>query len=284
LSTALLTRELADTLHLKRSSVVDLLDNDSTYINFLNPALQRQQGYTFTRTMIDDYFIDFDTANAVVLGENNSHRANFLQLNIGEGKIFIHANPVVFTNYFMLHHNNDSYTSKVLSYLPADVSKIYWDEYYKLGPLGASTPLRFFLSNIYLLWALRLSLIGILVFVFFEMKRRQRIIPVIKPLRNTTMAFIRTVASVYFQEKDNKSIGEKKITYFLEFIRNRYYLQTNLLDDQFIDQLTRKSGMNENELQQLVKLIAEVQSAQKVSDSFLMMLNQKIDQFYKQVL
>jgi hypothetical protein len=284
LSAFRISKNLLDTLHVKTDAVYTLVDKDSTYLDFANPSLRANKGYTFRKSMIDDYFSSFDTASSVVLGTNSLRRANFIQMNIGSGKIFMHANPVVFSNYFILHHDNADYTSKVVSYLPAGVAKIFYDEYYKLGPLGAGSPLRFFLSNEFLRWALRLSLFGMLVYVFFEMKRRQRIIPVITPLRNSTLDFIKTVATVYLQQKDNNSIALKKIAYFLEFIRTRYFLATNMVDENFIEQLSRKSGVQKDEVNKLFDMVADVQLSPRVSDNQLLMLNHNIDQFYKQVL
>jgi hypothetical protein len=283
LSASNLSKKILDTLHLKTEQSFSSLSNDSTYVRLTNPSLQSQKSYTFKRMTIDEYFSSFDTTKATVLGMNNRNKANYVKLPFGEGAIFVHANPLVFSNYFMLHQNNAAYTANVLSYLPADVSKIFWDEYYKLGPAGATTPLRFFLSNEYLLWALRLSLLGMLIYVFFEMKRRQRIIPIITPLKNTTVEFIKTVATVYFQQKDNSSIATKKITYFLEFIRNKYFIPTTTFDEQFIEQLSRKSGVQREDVKQLVDLIAEAHNPPQLSDKFLLFLNHKIDQFYKQV-
>src|SRR5579871_5141807 len=88
--------------------------------------------------------------------------------------------------------------------------------------------------NRYLKWAYRIALITVIIFVFFEIKRRQRIIPVIEPLRNSTLDFVRTVGGVYFHQHNNKNIAEKKIQYFFEFIRSHFYLSTVYLDDEFI--------------------------------------------------
>ena len=169
-----------------------------------------------------------------------------------------------------------------LSYLPKYVKKVYWDEYYKLGPDGATTPLRFFLSNEFMRRALQLSVLGLLLYVFFEMKRRQRVIPVITPLRNTTLNFIKTVSSVYFNQKDNNTIAGKKAGYFLEFVRQRFFMQTQLLDEGFVDQLSRKSGVDKNNVEYLVKLLAEVNSGYAVSDKLLLALNYQMEIFYKQ--
>jgi hypothetical protein len=114
------------------------------------------------------------------------------------------------------------------------------------------------------------------------MKRRQRVIPVITPLRNTTLDFIKTVSSVYFNQKDNSSIASKKINYFLEFVRQRFYLQTQHLDENFIQQLSRKSGVEKANVDYLVQLVGEVNSGYAVSDKLLLTLNHQIENFYKQ--
>jgi hypothetical protein len=182
----------------------------------------------------------------------------------------------------MLYQNNAEYPAKALSYLPKNIKKIYWDEYYKLGPLGATTPLRFILSNEFLRWALRLAIIGLLIYVLFAIKRKQRVIPVISPLRNTTLDFIKTVSSVYFNQKDNNTIASKKVNYFLEYVRQKFYLQTQLLDESFIQQLSRKSGVEKNNVEYLVKLLGEIDSGYAVSDKQLLRLNYQIENFYKQ--
>ncbi len=283
ISASRVAKNLSDTLHYDTDRNLIEFTKDSTRLQFTDPTLSAKGDYTFLRNSIDEYFTKYDTAVTTVLGKNNFGKVNFIRMTMGNGFIYLHANPLVFSNYFMLTDNNASYTAMVLSYIPKTVKKVYWDEYYKLGPLGAATPLRFFLSNDYLRWALRLAVIGMLLYVLFEMKRRQRIIPVITPLRNTTVGFIRTIATVYLQQKDNNSIAAKKITYFLEFVRNKYFIPTVLLDEDFIEHLSRKSGVGKHDTEALVQLIGSVQTAQQVPDTYLLVLNDKIDQFYKQV-
>jgi hypothetical protein len=236
-------RMFLDSLKTKTDAHYSISSADSTSTNFVNPALKSPVNYTFLHTTIDQYFSTIDTSRTVVLGINNHNEPDFIKINYGSGAFFIHANPVCFSNYFLLTNRNASYTAKALSYIPANVSAIYWDEYYKVGRIGATTPLRFLLENEYLRWALRLALVGLILYVLFQMKRRQRIIPVIEPLRNSTLDFIKTVSSVYFNTKDNKAIANKKVAFFLEFVRQRFNLSTHQLDDHFIEQLSRKSGV-----------------------------------------
>ncbi len=276
-----LSKKLLDTLGLKIKTSYFLNFNDSIY-NFVNPFLKNKNGYANSKSYFNRNYLEFNKSDSViVLGENANHEPNFIKINIGDGAFFIHVDPFCFSNYFMLHKDNVEYTQKALSYLPSDLNDVMWDEYYKLGREGASTPLRFFLSNTYLRWVLWLSIIALLLFVFFEMKRKQRIIPVIVPLKNTTLDFVKTVSNVYFNQKDNNVIANKKIKHWMEFVRQRFNIITQQLEDDFAEQLSKKSSVDKNEIRKIVDYYFFIQNNQ-VSDSLLMHINNTIDDFYKQ--
>ena len=186
-----------------------------------------------------------------------------------------------FGNYFILYGNNREYVAKALSYISPAITTLHWDEYYKSGREGASTPLRFFLSNNFLKWALWLTVAALLIYVFFEIKRRQRIIPVIEPLRNTTLDFVETVSSVYYSQHDNNSIAKKKTQFWFDHIRQRYYLSTNNTDDSFIQQLQRKSGVPAELIKIIINNIQRAEIQPKVTDDLLLALSSSIDEFYK---
>jgi len=273
-------KTLMDTLKFSATRHIDIAGKDSTTINFTSPALHAQKDYRFTAMTLDGYFNKIDTLHSIVLGTNNRNNINFIKVPYGDGAFFIHAAPLAFSNYFMLTAANAGYTSTALSYLPKKVKRIYWDEYYKLGPEGSGSPFRFILSNIWLRWAFRVSIFAILLFILFEMKRKQRVIPVIEPPRNSTLDFVQTVGSVYFNQHNNKNIALKKINYFMEFVRSQFYLQTSHFDDEFIQLLAKKSGAGENETRQLINLIAEIHDSEQITDQALITLSNQIDSFY----
>ncbi|HRH48988.1 MAG TPA: hypothetical protein PLP23_09560 [Panacibacter sp.] len=275
-------KKFLDTLGLKMKEHISLLDKDSTTINFVNPALKAPENYTFKNSTIDGYFDSikkFDSS--VVLGVNQNNKPNFVKVQFGKGEFLIHAAPICFSNYFMLYNNNSEYTAKALSYISPAITTLHWDEYYKSGREGASTPLRFFLSNTFLKWALWLTVAALLIYVFFEMKRRQRIIPVIEPLRNTTLDFVETVSSVYYSQHDNSSIAKKKSQFWFDHIRQRYYLSTNNTDDSFVQQLQRKSGVPAELIRTIISNIQRAEIQPKVTDDLLLALSSSIDEFYK---
>jgi len=281
ISAEAMNKNFLDSLHINTSRRLTSKNFDSVRLNFSNPHLHASDDYKFHRFTIDGYFDKFDTTTAIVLGSNQFNDADFLRINYGNGAFFVHAAPICFSNYFMLTQNNADYSAKALSYLPQNVKQIFWDEYYKLGPEGSQNPLRFILTNRYLKWAYRIALITVIIFVFFEMKRRQRIIPVIEPLRNSTLDFVRTVGGVYFHQHNNKNIAEKKIQYFFEFIRSHFYLSTVYLDDEFIRSLSKKSGITESGARDLINYVSLVSASESIADSELLELNTRIDSFYK---
>lgn len=270
-----------DTLGLERKAYAGILPGDSTSLNFVNPALRSATDYPYKRFTVDEYFSKLHKDDSTtVLGITNRNDPDFVKLSVGKGAIFVHAAPLAFSNYSMLSGNNYEYVAKAFSYIPEDVQTVYWDEYYTLGRAGARTPLRFFLGDTWLRWALWLTIVALVVYVLFEMKRRQRIIPVIAPLKNTTLDFVKTVSAVYLSQKDNRSIAANKLQYWAQFIRQRYFLQTNVTDDLFVAALARRSGSSEEDLRRILELSAEVNAGAGISDEMLLELNQRLEKFY----
>ena len=196
---------------------------DSAYVNFSNPLLMRADDYRFTKGNYNHYFASFDTSKVIVLGMNDIGFANFIKIKIGKGNLYIHSVPNIFTNYNLLKVERD-YIFKCLSYL--NIRDVIWDEYYKEVNKYQSTPIRYILSQPSLKWAYFTLIISLIFFVIFRGRRDQRVIPIIKPLANTTLEFVETVGNLYFKQSNHKNIADKKITYFLDFIRIKYSLKT----------------------------------------------------------
>ncbi len=282
ISTEALSKSFSDSMGLSLENFYfGELNGDSTSINFASPAMRNKKDFLMPNHTIDGYFKKFDTAKAVVLGVNNHGKANFIRMDLGKGRLFIHAVPMVFTNFFLLKGNNREYVEKLLSYLPGDAEYLYWDEYYKIGRGGSSTPLRVILTRPELKWAYITGLVSILLFMVFQSKRRQRIIPVIPPTLNNTVDFVETVSQVYLNDKNHRNIALKKLAYLFEHIRSKYSLDTQMIDDAFTERLSQKSGMPLAETKTMVGLIQFVRMEEKISNQHLIRLNNLVEEFHK---
>lgn len=250
------SRELPISLldSLKLETDTDYNYKDTIYNCLANKNLGNER-YKITQGINDTYFSKIDTLNTSVLGyqSGDSTRVNFIKVKYFDGEFLLHTQPIVFTNYHLLKDNHYKYAEKVLSYIPKN--NIYWLTKYQDDNVISRSKLRYIMSNPALKWAYWIFLSGMLIFMIFRAKRTQRIVPILKPLPNTTIDFIKTIGNLYYQEGDHDNIIDKKIIYFLEKIRNEYLIDTTKLDTEFITKLQHKSGKNLADIQNLVSLI-----------------------------
>lgn len=253
-------------------------------LNFTDTLLASNEDYNFQTFHRANYYFDkFNTDSSTVLGMNIGDRANFLQIEYGEGNFYLSSVPVAFTNYYLVNGINHTYAEKILSYLP--VATVFWDEYYKpnnkaFGRKGDS-PLRYVLSIEALRWAIYIGLSTLLLFIFFKSKRMQRIIPVIKPLSNTTLEFTKTVGNLYFQHGNHKDLAEKKITYFLSWLRTKLFLKDLTFSQATYQYISSKTGIPLNEIVRLFNTIEDINQKTSIHAEELMVLSRNIERFYK---
>ncbi|MRX67443.1 protein of unknown function [Flavobacterium resistens] len=214
--------------------------------------------YIFTQS-VEDYFSKIDTANTTVLGyqssAKNEKHINFIKVQYHSGYFYLHTQPAAFTNYHLLKGNHYQYAENALSQIPKGA--IFWYTKGQNNESVSGSPLRYIFSQPGLKWAYLMSIFGILIFIFFNAKRKQRIVPIVKPLANLTVDFTKTIGNLYYQEGDHTNIIDKKIIFFLEKMRTEYLLDTTKLDDDFIKKLHLKTGKNIADIQELVFLINE---------------------------
>lgn len=272
----------ADTLGLETSDSFFESDNafvqtDTAYLHFISPAMDSTRQFRFKRGNIHNYFSDLDSINATVIATNDFHQPVSVRITRGKGAIILNSTPMVFTNIHLLNEENHEFASTLLSYLPKRCT--YWTEYYHLGRMEVATPLRFILTNEPLRWAYYISTIALLLFMLFEAKRKQRIIPIIKPLANTTLEFIATIGNLYYQRGDHKNIAEKKIQFFFDQVRAHYLMNLQQRDEGFVAVLAKKSGTPEKTVRDLISIINHVLTKEKITASELTDLNRSIEKF-----
>jgi hypothetical protein len=241
----------------------------------------QKDSITIEKGLSNYYFAELDSTKTTVLGYqkfDSISRINYVKIEHGSGNFYIHLQPVAFTNYHLLKKENKKYAAAVLSYLTNDT--IYFDSSNKIDSDLGDSPLRFILSKPALKWAWYLALITLVFFMIFNAKRKQRIIKVIKPLENTTIAFTKTIGNLYYETKDHDTIIDKKITYFLEHLRCNYYLDTQFLDDKFIKNLSLKSGKKPTDIKRLINLILQLKAKRDCNEADLLRLNKAIEAFY----
>ncbi|MEO5907973.1 MAG: hypothetical protein ABIR50_09790 [Ginsengibacter sp.] len=256
---------------------------------YVNDFKSPEYGYYYFPFL--NYFSSYDTAYSRVLGLNEINLPNYIVLFSGKGRLYLHLAPRIFSNYFLLTKNNYRYFKYVTGYLRQEPQYIYWDEYYKdfsstknkknLGNGDHFSSLNVINQNPSLRWAFYIAIAGILLFALFNIKRKQKIIETVKQNSNATVAFTETIGRLYFQQKNNHDLAEKMITYFYENLRRKYFLNTSVINKEFIISLSGKSGVSKTETNVLFELIKKIQGQENITDEELLQLNLKIENFKK---
>jgi hypothetical protein len=241
------------------------------------------------------YLVEHKTLkNAAVLGDLQGKYANFLAIPYGKGKLFIHANPIFFANIEIIDPLGKNHVERLLAHLPT--GKTYWDKFSQTDVNTArildsdyqdkekekaqNNILKYVVGHRSLAaaWYLLLS-IGFL-FVTFGAKRRQRIIPVLQRKVNTSLEYIQALGHLFFKQQDHTGLSNMKFKHFLAYIRQRYGLSTNQLDQYFITRLSQKSGVAENIIKSLIEKATYAERL-PVEEEFLISFHQDLERFYK---
>ncbi|WDF47225.1 hypothetical protein PQ459_01790 [Chryseobacterium sp. KACC 21268] len=274
------TATLRDTLGFRFKTVsyeknyhLQLTDKKLNNNNLFIDKSPDNKGFSYIRN-------DIEVLGKTLRKENNNQTAinvDFIKVPFGEGHFYIHSEPVVLTNYYLLNSKN-KYLESVLSYLPNRETVWFMNNE---TPLSMS-PLRFIHSNPSLKYAWYLLLFGLIVFVIFNAKRKQRIVPITEPLKNTSVEFIRSIGNLYLQEGDFHEMMAKKAQYFLNKVRLDLMIDTQNLDEQFINKLHLKTGKNRELITEAVELIKKGQDPYaSVMKEDLIRMNQLLDQILK---
>ena len=176
----------------------------------------------------------------------------------GKGYITYICVPLMFTNYAVIDQDDDhnrtfGFTLRCLSlmkHLPIVRTQAYCPKYDE----AEQTPLRYFLSQPPLRWAIYTAMVGALLFLIFASRRRQRIIPIEKAPENHSLEFIHLVGTLYYHSRERRSLVVRKWTYFAEELRRELHVDvTDASDDDLtLPGLARQTGMEEKTLRDLI--------------------------------
>ena len=261
---------------------------DSLKINISDPVTKELHSFIYPGKAMDSYFHKMDSSITTIAGTDKQGRANFVQFSYeGGGTLSLHLAPLAFSNFFLLHKENHHYYELALSHVSSKSSKVYWDDYFRYNSRGSGnnqnefSALGWVLKQDGLKEAIWLTVLLLLLIYLFESKRKQRIIPVIQPLKNASLDFVKTIGRLYLQRKDNRNLALKLKTHFLDQVRSRYNLQTSILDETFASRLSHKTGYDLHAMNQLIYAFQSAEEFTSMDDDELLSLNEQLENFQK---
>lgn len=259
---------------------------DSMHLTLEKPLFTQAGGFTYPGKNYAGAIVQMDSARTAVLGKNREGLANFIQLNRGRGRFFIHTAPLAFSNYFILNKQNVRYYRQAISVIPDSVTAISWNEYFleKRPEKGEPNEVDW-LATLFRFpafrWGMLTAVATLGLYVLLGMRRKQRVIPPHQKPANDSLDFVKTLGRLYYDQRDHKNLAEKMGAYFLEHVRTRYTLPTHLHDEDFVTLLQRKTGYAEPELGEIVGTIQQLQVSSQFSEEQLARFHQQLELFYQ---
>ncbi len=282
-------RNITDTLGLNYTEVdsdLSLKKLDMLRLSLTNKNWNKAD-YQLRPVLNTFAFVDADSENTTILGTeilpDGKIYPNFLKIKYGKGYVFIHNQPQVFSNHALLaEKSSDNFVAHLLSYIPKNRPVVWFVQGQTSNPNAPKTETG--LSVVFRYPALRavwlLLIYGLVLYILFNSKRRQRIVPVIKPLRNTTVEFVQTIGNLYYQQGNVANIIDKKIVFFLDRIRTNYFIDTTKLDERFAEKLKSKSGKSIELITEILEFINKFRKNKTAGKNDLLHLNKLIEEFW----
>lgn len=268
----------------------DLYPDSNFYYQFYYQKKLRKYNWQYISHI---YFCDQDNG-LTALGQINEEKTNFASVKYGEGTFYIHTTPLAFTNLHLLSKEGVTYSQLILSHL--NEGPVYWDENSRITEdagellnnnqprnkqLNSKSPLQFILNQPALAWAWYLLLAMGLLFLIFRAKRKQRVIPVLEPNKNTSLQFVSTIGRLYFMQSNHKQLALQKMKLLQVFIREKYNFNTRELDDDLAKKLAVRSEIPLENIQQIFTIYNNVKTAPFVSENTLIKFHKVLENFYQ---
>ena len=212
---------------------------------------------------------------------------DFVRVKFGQGQIYLHSNPVFFSNLYMKTTQGRNYLQNVFRHIPTQ--KIWFDRSAGLQKLdaemgqGQMSILEYIRHYPGLYYAFLSLCIGIGLFILFGGRRVQRPIPVMEKPRNNTLEFVNSIGHFYFQEKNNKLVLEKSWNQFVFFVRQHFRMNIQQADPELPSKLSLKAGVDPEIIAEIFRKREVYRLYTQVSAHELAEMEKALQQFYNAI-
>lgn len=232
---------------------------------------------------------EFDawTVRSSIKGYLNDTLPCYYEVGLGKGAILIHANPIFFTNYYLIKPDGYRYASRVFSFISPDTD--IWFDHWALDPFNQKIPkarpeswLGFFLKSPGLKWAWMILLLMALLFLSLRSRRKQRPIPVLEPNLNTVMEYTHAIANIYLKNKDHKAFARQMHQLFLRQLSVRYKINLHQNREDLMRMVILRTGAPETLINNIFDTADALELQHEVTARQLMQWHMLIHRFNKQ--
>lgn len=233
---------------------------DSTAVTYLSPPYPQEVVDTFSVKYFRYFTEDLDHAIAAIGGEYGIA----YQFDIEGGRIIYHSAPNLFTNTILSTEAGINHCFHMLSTIQSDTLLIYDPSTYYADTEDSANYLTYIFAQRSLKTAYLLSLAGMLLFVLFNSKRVQKVIPVQYKNRNTLGEYVDTLTELNYSIGNHSEMIKTMKDTFYHTVYNTYYIEKNDVD--FVSKFAKKSKIPERQIEVILRRFEESTSLAFTSD------------------
>ncbi len=248
-------------------------------------------------TFFNDSLKTRDGKDVQSLGYFDEEYSNFISCSYGKGQFYFHSTPLVFTNYFILNDTAMNYCRTTLNSMGNGI--VYWDEDNRDWDqinfdfdkeLNDPTkpqegPMEFILSEPNLRYAWYTLLFAGLLYLFFGAKRKQRIIPPVENMQNTSVEYTEVISQMFMNQSDHKKLISMKMDIFKAYLRDTFNLKLPLSQEQenesLYAQIAQKCNVNMNLVKDIFEQHKYFSALVEVDTAEMMTFHFQLEKFYE---
>ena len=210
----------------------------------------------------------------------------YVKFEWGKGHIFMHMNPVTFTNTQLLRQPGKDYFKSVVSTF--EHSRIQWLTFARYEPVpydidASQTPgNENILSELFKFtafrWAFILAIIGIILYFVFRSKRRRPIIPAVSTSSNDGFSYVDTLAGIYYEKAAASKVLKMMRKNFYDAVERHFYIDlAHRKNQRPVVSLAQKSGVP---LKKIERLLSLLEKEATIAGNYLSQVNRLQREFY----
>lgn len=198
----------------------------------------------------------------------------------GAGRIILCGTPALLTNQRWIDKSQRAIPISILSSLPS--APVVWDDYYKPHRQEDATVTKAIGAIPGLSMAFWLLLLMGLMYLIVVGRRRQRAIPIIEPVRNSSLEFVSTVGRLYFRRHDNLNLANKLSRLFKDHVVNKLRLRVDVDEQTLAYNISESSGADITVVSNILRRISHAESLLEFSDQDVIEFHNDIQTFHTQ--
>ncbi len=234
-------------------------------VQFHNQNIKYPKAYLIKNGLAGNYYESFDSSRAEIIATIDNNKAVALSMHYGNGKFIFTTLQNLFLNQNLVKQQERNITYTLLNY--ANAYTIIWDEHYKKHNTKNKSTIDFITSNKSLYALLLCLIIGIVFYMVFESKRRQREIAMIQVKENSTLNFVHAITALYRKNSSShQDIIKQKLLHWYDLLKNRIRIDTQKLhtpNERLV--LSEKTGIPFDKINEICNQVKYLEMAHEIS-------------------